>query len=118
MLGRIVGGYFDTSEVPHGFLLRNGAFTSIDVPGAVGTRAFGINLVGQIVGGWTDDPDCPDCFVKGFLLTHRGFETLEVPDALETVAWGINTLGQIVGDYFGEDEVFHGFLRSGDHDDD
>ncbi len=107
----IVGGYQDTSGVFHGFLLKKGVFTSIDPPGAAGARAFGINILGHIVGGWTDDPECPDCFVKAFLLTPRGFETLEFPDALETVANGINTRGQIVGEYFGEDEVYHGFQR-------
>ena len=35
-----------------------------------------------------------------------------VSGALETVATGINVRGQIVGNYSGEDEVFHGFLRS------
>jgi hypothetical protein len=68
----------------------------------------------EIVGGWTDDPGCSECFTKAFLLTPRGFESLEFPGALETVADGINAAGEIVGEYFGEDEVFHGFLR--DHD--
>ena len=34
------------------------------------------------------------------------------------MANGINAAGQIVGEYFGQDEVFHGFLRSGDDEDD
>ena len=117
-LKQIVGGYIDTSGIPHGYLLKKGNFTSIDHPDAAGTRAFGINILGQIVGGWTDDPECPDCFTKAFLLTWRGFENLEFPGALETVANGINAAGKIVGEYFGEDEVFHGFLRSGHDEDD
>lgn len=111
----IVGGYF-IDGVPHGFHLRKGVFTPIDAPGAAGTRAFGINLRGHIVGGWTDDAGCPDCFTQAFLLTRLGFEFLEFTDvagtvAAETVAFGVNVKGQIVGHYFDEeDETFHGFL--------
>ena len=83
---RIVGGYGDTSGGVHGFLLKKGAFSSIDFPGAVGTRAFGINTRGHIVGGWSGDPECGDCFVNAFLLTPRGFTNLAFPNALETVA--------------------------------
>ena len=38
----------------HGFLLRNGRFTTIDFPGAVATVAWGINNSGQVVGAQTD----------------------------------------------------------------
>ena len=38
----------------HGFLLKNGSFTSFDVPTAAGTVPFGINDRGLIVGGYTD----------------------------------------------------------------
>lgn len=117
-LKQIVGGYFDASGVNRGFLLKRGVFTSIDFPGAAGSQALGINIFGQIVGGWSSDPGCTDCLTNGFLLTHRGFENLEFPGALETVANGINALGQIVGVYLGEDEVFHGFVRSRGDDDD
>jgi uncharacterized membrane protein len=115
-LERIVGGYVDTSEVFHGFLLNNGVFTSVDPPGATGARALGINILGRIVGGWSEDPDCPDCFTRAFLLTPRGFADLEVPGAFETVANGINAVGQIVGTYLGEDENVHGFLRDPEND--
>jgi len=117
--GRIVGGYFDFAAPvgTHGFLLKNGVLTTIDVPGAAGTFAFGINILNRIVGGWSVDPDCQDCFTQAFLLTPQGFEFLEFPDALETVATGINARGQIVGFYFREDETFHGFLRDAGDDD-
>ena len=35
--GDIVGGYVAADGVSHGFLLRKGVFTSIDVPDALGT---------------------------------------------------------------------------------
>jgi uncharacterized membrane protein len=38
----------------HGFLLRNGEYTGIDVPGSFITGVFGINDDGQMVGQYTD----------------------------------------------------------------
>jgi len=49
----------------HGFVLRAGTFTSLDVPGAAGTVAFGINERGVVVGGYTDG----HLRVHGFLRT-------------------------------------------------
>jgi len=48
-----VGDYF-VGGTEHGFLLAEGEFTTIDVPGAMGTLPTGINAAGQIVGGYTD----------------------------------------------------------------
>lgn len=44
------GVYYGSSGSGHGFLLSNGAFTTIDVPGATFTLAFGIDLLGDILG--------------------------------------------------------------------
>src|SRR4051812_19733580 len=38
----------------HGFVYSDGAFVTIDVPGASRTSAFGINNARQIVGNFTD----------------------------------------------------------------
>jgi uncharacterized membrane protein len=38
----------------HGFLMSGGGFTTIDVPGATDTCAFGINAPGRIVGSYVD----------------------------------------------------------------
>jgi uncharacterized membrane protein len=38
----------------HGFVLRNGEYTKIDVPGSIITGVFGINDDGQMVGQYTD----------------------------------------------------------------
>jgi probable HAF family extracellular repeat protein len=48
--GQIVGGYIDAGGTGHGFLLDNGTFITIDVPGATDTGVVGINAGGQIVG--------------------------------------------------------------------
>jgi uncharacterized membrane protein len=48
--GQIVGAYDG-----HGFLLDQGHYTTLDVPGSTWTEAYGINASGQIVGYYHDD---------------------------------------------------------------
>jgi uncharacterized membrane protein len=56
----IVGVYCDTAPCrgasldAHGFVLTKGVLTTIDVPGAITTNAFGINERGDIVGLYED----------------------------------------------------------------
>ncbi|HEY9230493.1 MAG TPA: hypothetical protein VIS78_00035, partial [Blastocatellia bacterium] len=50
--GDIVGRYEDAQGTQHGFLLRNGVFTTIDALPGQNTYAWGINSRGEIV-GWT-----------------------------------------------------------------
>ncbi len=51
-LGQIVGNYFDSKGISHGFLYSNGTYTTLSDPLADkgGTYAWGINDAGQIVG--------------------------------------------------------------------
>jgi uncharacterized membrane protein len=80
--GDIVGAYCDTA-IPcgivltgtHGFLLRAGLFTTIDitdVPGVTvtATSAAGINARGEIVGSYSDG-----AHFHGFLLSHWVYES-------------------------------------------
>lgn len=74
--GDIVGAYCDSAlpclMVPsgtHGFLISGGDFTTIDVPGAIGTAAFGINARGDIVGQYADSTGN-----HGFLLSQWVYE--------------------------------------------
>lgn len=61
--GDMVGGFAYVNAIDecyppfvdgHGFLLRDGEFTRIDVPGSTGTDAFAINDDAVIVGHFTD----------------------------------------------------------------
>lgn len=52
--GDIVGSYTDSNKKTHGFLLSDGVFTTIDVPGAASTLARGINARGDVVGTYVD----------------------------------------------------------------
>jgi uncharacterized membrane protein len=79
------------------------AFTSIDVPGATGTLATGINAIGDIVGIYYDAAGNS----HGFLLRSSEFFTVDAPGSLvgvsgtlQTEANGINNAGDIVGDYY------------------
>jgi len=70
--GEIVGQYCDAAfpcnfaPGTHGFLLTAAGFTTIDVPGASLTAAFGINASGTIVGSYVDAHGA----AHGFLLSR------------------------------------------------
>src|SRR5207247_6697694 len=64
--------------------------TTIDVPGAAATDAFGINERGQIVGVYY----IADGRGHGFLLDSGTFTTIDAPGARYTYPHGINGRGQ------------------------
>jgi probable HAF family extracellular repeat protein len=80
---------------------------TIDPPGSVDTRPFGINASGEIVGLYTTD----DGKTHGFLLSDDVYTTIDVPGAARTNALAINDSGQIVGRY-DIGAVAHGYLLS------
>jgi probable HAF family extracellular repeat protein len=84
-------------------------FTTIDVPGAFSTEAFGINAAGQIVGTFDSATG-----QHGFLYSGGVFTPFDVPGASFTVAFGNNATGQIVG-FFQTNPLpgTHGFLDTG-----
>src|SRR5580700_8360365 len=52
--GLVTGYYSDTSSVTHGFLWRNGAFKTVDYPGAAYTLLFGVSNRGVAIGYYGD----------------------------------------------------------------
>jgi uncharacterized membrane protein len=72
-------------------------FTTIDVPGAAQTQAFGVNGTGNIVGVYVDAPSR----TRGFHVLGGSFTTIDVPSPTTTLtaAFGINDSGDIVGRY-------------------
>lgn len=90
-----------TAGIAHGFLYSGGAFATIDVPGAIYTQVYGINNVGQIVGGYANLSSGS----HGFVFSNGTFTNIDAPETLTTypqndgtaVASGINDAGQIVG---------------------
>src|SRR5947207_12232196 len=72
--GDVVGDYVDPAGVRHGFVLRNGEFTTIDLPNAL-TSARGIGPGGNIVGIYRGASE-PAVNAHGFLLSRQGDTTL------------------------------------------
>jgi probable HAF family extracellular repeat protein len=122
--GVIVGYYVDANNVSHGFIRSpHGKYTIIDVPGAAGTLAFGINDEGTVV-GWGFEANG---VYHGFLRDEDGhFTTFDVPGAgpfipqansplvILPLPLTINSSGTVAGDYVDKNNVFHGFVRSPD----
>lgn len=91
--GAVVGQYWDEDGRVHSTLLVNGVHQSIDVPGAWGTQAQGINNLGQVVGTFVLDPAenaTPFIYANG---THV---PLALPGAL-ALPLDINDHGVMVG---------------------
>ena len=66
---KILGDYRDPGGARHGFLLVGGTFASFDVPGAIETRASGLNAHGDIVGRYRTEPGGA---FHGYLLRTKG----------------------------------------------
>ena len=85
----------------HGFLMRGGAFTTIDFPGAVFTEAWRINELGEILGRYLN----PEGKFHLFLLSNGTFTSVpDPPGAIETAfgitfLGGLNRNGDIASDY-------------------
>jgi len=105
--GQVVGTY-TTSVCECGFSydLSSHSFTTISVPSALSTTAFGINNDGRVVGSDL----VPDVGIEGFLKTGNHFMPVEGPFF---GAYGINNAGQIVGVHFGASDF--GFVDIGGH---
>jgi probable HAF family extracellular repeat protein len=117
--GQVVGTYRDVNQKRHGFIWRNGAFTTFNVPNddsVLGTVAFGINDTGAVVGDYVVngdvDTDGNANHRHGFLRSSSGvFTTFDVPvpGADITIGEGINNAGAIVGVYV-DNSGLHGFV--------
>jgi len=92
--GEILGTYFDTNGVAHGYLKAGETYTTIDVPDATGTYAYSINNGGTVAGVWVNLTG----WNEGFVRTSDGTVTVvDFPGALETAIGGINDRGDICG---------------------
>jgi hypothetical protein len=122
--GAIVGYYFDTSFVAHGYLRApDGRITAFEVLGAdttdayYGTYAFSLNTEGAIAGENWDANQVG----YGFVLAPDGrFSTFTAPGAPigfeyeGTGAGSINDAGTIAGGYQDASYVYHSFVRARD----
>src|SRR5882762_1696907 len=110
---RVVGFYFNRAAADRieGFLIDDGEFTPLLVPGSTQTQAWDINRAGEIVGLYRTGTGATAVF-HGFVLSDGQYTTLDVPGATATRLRGINSRGDIVGTFIATDGKTHGFLAS------
>ncbi len=108
--GDMVGHWQDTTGVAHGWLMRQGKSSSVDVPGAQHTMMDrgGITAAGDLLGSYTD----PRGKTKAFLWSKDRFTPFDVPGSRAAHAFRMNASGQIVGHYVDANGVAHGFVTS------
>jgi uncharacterized membrane protein len=104
--GDISGLYLDSNGVGHGFLLRNGVFSTIDFPHASFTSARAMNARGDIAGRM-QDANGND---HGFLLHDGRFTKVDYPGATATIARGINNAGDVTGNHVDSIGTESGFI--------
>jgi len=103
--GDVVGAYveavpgadpyaYNVTGRRHGFLLRAGRFTPVDVPGSDATTVSGINDRGQMVGYYDRDGAR-----HGFLMSAGRVTRIDRPGARFTVPSRIDDRGRVVGGY-------------------
>lgn len=103
---RIVGFYTNlAANRVEGFLIDDGEFTPIFVPGSTLTRVLDINAEGDIIGNYI----LAGVF-HGFVLGDEGYVSIDVPGATATRIFGINSRSDVVGTYTSTDGKAHGFL--------
>lgn len=110
----IVGEY-TAGGVQHGFLIRDGEFTTLDLARIFMTHPRDINARGDIVGFYmATSPASP---AVGFLLEPDGtFTDVWYPGSVSTSAIGLNDHGDVTGEYKDASGLIHGFVRFDDGD--
>jgi uncharacterized membrane protein len=114
-LGDITGQMLDLDGFGHGFLIKDGALTILDVPGASETFALGINDSGLVVGYWDLlDANFNTLALYGFTWKDGVFIDTQInfPGAAGSGLFGVNARGDLSGtwvpDFFSGIE--HGFV--------
>lgn len=109
--GEIVGAYSDGF---YGFLLHNGTYTTVQVPGSFETQVYGINDFGDMVGIYCPTEACvttpDDPGTEGFVRVKGVFSTITIPGASYTYVGAISNFGVISGGYTDSAGNDHGFI--------
>ena len=105
--GYIVGDYRDSNvggNIFHGYIIKNGIFSTFDVPGSGGTSIQTINDLGTIGGGYDNS------YGNGFGFTDNNgvLRKFSYGDGTATVVTGINNHGDIAG-FFHDNGLVSGF---------
>lgn len=106
-LRRIVGLYnYAPADGSAGYVIDDGKFQPLVVPGSSATSAWDVNPTGEVAGVYRDAAG-----VHGFILTANGFVRLNAPKATKTRALGINASGAVVGSFDAGGRTY-GFLAT------
>jgi probable HAF family extracellular repeat protein len=105
--GQMVGfGVVSGTGITEGLYLNGqGGVQFLNPPGATGSKAFGLNNTGQIVGEYADTAGQEHGFL--FDIATQAYTTLDFPNATSTAAKGINDHGQVVG-FYSDGQGTHG----------
>jgi len=105
----VAGDFDDADGNTHGFVLRKGVFTQIDVPypDAISTSINGINAKGVLAGTYFDDNWRR---IHAFTSSNGVFTVLDPPGSTESQGGFINGRGEVVGGYRDVNNVRHAFL--------
>jgi len=112
--GWIVGYYSESSNScnsnVHGFLLQGKKYTTLDVPGASATYAYGIDNQGNIALTWVDSSNASEGSFYNY--TDKTYTTINVPDAgpLGSEALHINNEDDIAFWWFDSSGGLHSAL--------
>jgi uncharacterized membrane protein len=94
--GTVVGEYYDSSYLEHGFIYQGGTVTSFDAPGAAnGTTAIAIKNDGTVVGSYYDANYVPHGYI--YTPATSTFTTVDMPGASSTTLGGVDTRGVVFG---------------------
>jgi hypothetical protein len=103
--GLVVGQFYDTNYISHGFIYHNGNWASVDFPLGSGTSLIGVANSGTMLGasfGW-----------GSFLYVNGAFETLpSVPNSTATTFDGLSPDGFFTGTTMDSAGQQHGFIAT------
>ena len=103
----VTGSYFSGGVYEHGFSYQNGAFTTFDVPNALGgTFPYFIGDDGSIAGGYAPTPGA---LQVGFVFCGGQFTSISPPGANSSYVNAIGPYHEFVGSYW-DDTGGHGFI--------
>jgi len=108
--GVICGFYIDSNNVNHGWIIFNGVFMPLNIPGSTFTQALGLNNRGKVVGAFTDAGGQTHGFV--YSIGTASYQTIDAPEGVgTTIVNGINDRGVLVG-FYGTAPVNSGFVAT------
>jgi hypothetical protein len=103
----IVGLYTDmVDNRGKAYVIRGGAFSPLEVPGATQTAAWDVSPSGLIVGVYRDGAG----LFHGFHYDGQAFGRVDAPGATATRIFGVNVHGDMVGAFVDAAGQTHGFV--------